>query len=125
MEQTILKVKESRQGRVGQIFKMKEMIGVLKKAAVEPHAIKDPKTDKLLVANKDIKNATLAYCVDNLTNRSTDPEAESFIEVRKAVVEEKIKEASEDTLEISKDDFELVLKKFKSKQTKSYDFLTK
>ena len=40
MEKNILNVKESGQGRVGQIFKMKEIVGVSKKASAEPHAIK-------------------------------------------------------------------------------------
>jgi hypothetical protein len=38
---------------------------------------------------------------------------------------EKLKQTSDDGLDISENDFELVLKKFKAKQTKSYDFLTK
>ena len=58
MEKEIMKVKESGQGRVGQIFKMKEVVGVSKKPGMEPHAIVDPKTNELLVANKDIKRAT-------------------------------------------------------------------
>ena len=33
--------------------------------------------------------------------------------------------ASEDTLDIDEDDFNVVLKKFQAKRTKSYDFLTK
>ena len=125
MEKNILNVKESGQGRVGQIFKMKEIVGVSKKASAEPHAIKDPKTGHLLVANKDIQKATLNYCVDNLKNKVTDTEAQEFITLRNALVEEKMNKSSEDTLNINKEDFNVVLKRFQSKQTKSYDFLTK
>ena len=69
MEKEILNVKESRRGRVGQIFKMKDKITGGKRAANEPHAIKDPKTNNMLVSNQDIKKATLEYCADNLRNR--------------------------------------------------------
>ena len=78
-----------------------------------------------MVANKDIQKATLDYCVDNLKNKVTDPEAEEFMAMRNALVEEKIDKASGDTLEIDKEDFSVVLKRFQAKQTKSYDFLTK
>ena len=52
MEKEIMNVKETRQGRVGQVFKMKGNISGQKKAGTEPHAIKDPITDELLVENK-------------------------------------------------------------------------
>ena len=63
--------------------------------------------------------------MDNLKNKVTDKEAEDFIALRNALVEEKIDKSSEDTLNINKEDFNVVLKRFQSKQTKSYDFLTK
>ena len=125
MEQEILKIKENRHGRVGQVFKMKENIAGQKKAGVEPHAVTDSKTGELMVANKDIKRVTLEYCVDNLRNREADPEAVHLVEQTRALVEEKLKYKKEDFLEVSKKDFEEVVKKFKSKQTKSYDFLIK
>jgi hypothetical protein len=65
---------------------MMELIGVSKKAAVEPHAVKDPNTGELLVANADIRKATLAYCVDNLKNRTPEPDAEGYIIAQKAFV---------------------------------------
>ena len=55
MEEEINKVKESGQGRVGQIFKMKEIVGGPRKSSMNPHAIEDPKTKELLVSNSDIK----------------------------------------------------------------------
>ena len=69
MEKEILKVKESNQGCVGQVFMMKRNIMGQKKAGTEPHAIKDPITGELLVANEDIKKATLKYCAANLQNK--------------------------------------------------------
>ena len=110
---------------MGQIFKMKEVVGGSKKSNIEPHAIKDPNTQELLVANNDIKRATLKYCVENLQKKDPDPQVKSLVELKTIMVEEKMKENSGETLDISKDDFKVVTTKFKSKQTKSYDFLIK
>ena len=103
----------SRQGRVGQVFKMKGNISGQKKAGTEPHAIKDPDRDELLVANKDIKKATLNYCVDNLKRKSLDPDVELLVNLRKACVEEKLRDISNEPLDIEKSDFDSVIKKFK------------
>ena len=124
IEKEILKVKESTQGRVGQVFKMKENIMGHKKAGTEPHAIKDPVTGELLVANEDIKKATLAYCVENLKKKNgSDSGRDSLINVKKSLIESKFRDAEKEPLKISKGDFRVVVEKFKSKQTKSYDFL--
>ena len=125
MEKEIIKVKESGQGRVGQIFKMKEVVGGPKKASMDPHAIEDPQTKELLVANSDIKRATLEYCANNLRNKEPDPEAKEIVELKRALMEERMKNNSDEALDISKEDYDTVLTKFKTKQTKSYDFLIK
>ena len=48
---------------------MKENINGHKKVGTEPHAIKDPITGDLVVANEDIKKVTLKYCADNLKKK--------------------------------------------------------
>jgi hypothetical protein len=53
MGKQIIEVKESRKGRVGQVFKMKSNILGHKKGGTEPHAIKDPVTGELFVANEE------------------------------------------------------------------------
>ena len=66
--------------------------------------------------------ATLEYCTDNLRNKEPSPDVENYVTIKKAMVKVKLEEVSE-PLDISEDDYEVVLKRFKSKQTKSYDFL--
>ena len=107
------------------MFQMKAKLTGNKKSGSEPHAIIDPTSGHLLVTNQEIKNATLAYCVDNLRSREPDPEAKEIVDMKTMVVEEIMKGNAKECLEIDKSDFELVCKKFKSKQTKSYDFLLK
>ena len=70
MEGEILKIKSQKLGRVGAIFKMKEVVNGPKKGGQEPSAIKDPKTGDLVVSSEEIKKVTLAYCVDNLTQKT-------------------------------------------------------
>ena len=113
------------QGRVGQVFMMKRNIMGQKKAGTEPHAVKDPITGELLVANEDIKKATLKYCAANLQNKNQDPEVEPIVNLQKACIVEKLKEVPSEPLVIDKADFDFVVKKFKFKETKSYDFLLK
>ena len=91
MEKEIMKIKECKQGRVGQVFKMKGKIMGNKKAGCEPHAIKDPVSDELLVANEDIKKATLSYCVNNLKKASVEGQYNSLKYLKKVLVEEKLK----------------------------------
>jgi hypothetical protein len=59
IEAEIEEVRKSKQGRCSNIFKMKEIVVGKKKANKEAAAIKDFKTGKLVVSNKDIKEKTL------------------------------------------------------------------
>ena len=123
MEDEIIRVKSQNLGRVGSIFKMKEVLNGPKKGGQEPTAIKDPITGELVVSNEEIKKVTLAYCVDNLTKKSTDKDVEKEKELRKTAHELRMKEEDTEELEIGWNDFEEVMKKFGLKKTKSYDFL--
>ena len=44
-----------------------ERISGHKKVGTEPHAIKDPNTGDLIVANEDIKKATLVFGIVHIT----------------------------------------------------------
>ena len=125
MEDEVIRIKSQNLGRAGSIFKMKEVINGPKKGGQEPTAIKNPITGELVVSNEEIKKVTLAYCVDNLTKKSTNTDVEKEKDLRKTVHELRMKEEDTEELEIGWKDFEEVLKKFGLKKTKSYDFLLK
>ena len=115
IEQEILKLKSQKLGRVGSIFKMKEVINGPKKAGQEPTAIKDPVTGDLVVSNEEIKRVTLEYCKDNLTKKSLGREAQ----IRNDLNKLRMADISDDEeFEIVKSDFEGVLNKCASKTTK-------
>ena len=115
-----MKVKESSNGHVGQVFKMKAKITGNNKSGSEPHAIIDPTSGNLLVTNQEIKDATLAYCVDNLRSREPEPEAKDIVEIKTMVVKAMMEDNGEEPLKVDESDFEAVCEKFNSKQTKSY-----
>ena len=95
-----------------------------KKAGQEASSIKDPITGELHVEKNAIKEITLAYCVNNLKGNKPDESVKEVVEKRK--LEQLTKMEEEDyNLEVDLDEFNDVLAKFKTKQTKIYDFLIK
>ena len=121
MEEQILKIKSKNQGRAVNVFKMKDIIMGSKKCGQEATAIQDPKTGDLVVANEQIKEVTLAYCVDNLKKQYDKDQ----YNLKKMLHELRMEDDNDIGFEIEECDFDEVLEKFKSKPTKSYDFLLK
>ena len=72
IEEAIDKVEAGKHGKVGAIFKMREIIEGPKKKVQEPTAIKHPITGKLMVSGTEIKSATLEYCIETLQNNKPD-----------------------------------------------------
>ena len=69
-ELTDIKNTKERKGTSAAIFKLKDKIIGIKKPAQEAIVMKDPETSEELVSNKEIKEASLKYCVQLLTNRA-------------------------------------------------------
>ena len=55
LEAEIIKVKAMKQGRASKVFKMREVISGSKKAGKDAHAILNPRTNEMVVANNEIK----------------------------------------------------------------------
>ena len=124
IEEEITKVKDDTKGKVGRVYAMKKRISGGRKEAQEPVAIRDPDTDELVVAAEDIKKVTLKYCESNLMKKEEEPKGEA-----KRIQEEchrwRMKEENDEECDVNKEDFEMVMKKFKGKETKAYDFIVK
>ena len=124
MEAEILKVKAMKQGRATKVFKMREIISGSKNTGKEAHAIKDPKTDELVVSNTAIKEVTLNYCLEVLKNNEPAAEVKQLVELKEAVHEMRMKDKSNDEeYEITDADFLETVKKFEAKKSRSYEFL--
>ena len=65
-----LKEVSKNKGKSASIFKLKESVVGPKKTQQEPTYVKDPKTKKEVFDVKMIKQKSLDYCVDLLTNRA-------------------------------------------------------
>ena len=72
IEEENMKIKSPNLGRVGNIFKMKDVIKGPKKGMQEPTAVKDPNSGDFVVYNEEIKKVTLAYCVNDLQKKKSE-----------------------------------------------------
>ena len=55
IEKEILEIKNNKQGRASQVFKMKARIGGSKKSSQDANSIKDPSSGELLMSTEEIK----------------------------------------------------------------------
>ena len=125
VEKEILKIENEDKGKVGRIYKMKKDITGERCKRQEPVAIRDPDYNVLIVAPEEIKKVTLQYCKDNLKKKD---KAESYAQedvIKKELHEARMNDDDDDGFEVTKEDFDEVIKRFKKKYTKAYDFLIK
>ena len=110
---------------MAQLMGSKKIIGK-KNPGQEPTVLKDPTTGKELTRPEDIKNASLKYCVNLLTNRKPKEEYRDVIENLEKIHQERMKEeVEEDIEELPLDIFIKTLNYLKSKPGNKYDFIIK
>ena len=124
LESEINEIKMMKHGRMTKVFKMREKIAGSKKQSQEVHAVKNKKGD-LIVSNEEIKKVSLEHCLDTFKNKEPHEDAKRLVELKEAVHESRMRAEYEDDFEIDKDDFNEVLDRFKKKNKKSYDLITK
>ena len=100
-------------------------LGGSKKQREEAYAIIDPDSKEVVVATDQIKRVSLAHCVRVLQNKPVEPEAETWVKVESEMHEANRKDNTDHETNIDEDDFNLVMKKFKSKNKNAYNFPTK
>ena len=125
IEDVVEKITNSKQGRAGNVFKIRKSILGPKKTGQEASAIRHPKTNELIVSKEEIKKVTLEYCTENLANNTPDEEVKDMINKRRTEQIEKMKDTSGESFEVNFQDFDQVLAKFEMKDTKTYDYLLK
>ena len=106
IEDQINELKEKRLGRVGTIFKMKEMINGPKKGGQELTAVRHPVSGEMVVSTEEIKRVTLEYCVKNLENLPPDPEVEMDTNLKEYLHNIRMEDTDDDGFEIVKNYFE-------------------
>lgn len=116
---------KSKKGKSAVIFHLKDKIVGKKKVSQEATTMVDPKTKEELKSRKEIKEASLSYCVDLLTNRSPKPGFEDDLRLIDLVHEARMNETVENDVQFSKVIFEDSLKELSKKNKQKYEFILK
>ena len=124
VEQELNNLKKTKNGKAGQVWAVRKKVIGEKKTQTLPTAIIDPETNKLVVNPNKIKEVTLKYCINTLTNNDPEDAFENQITNKKEKVKDLLKETNGE-FETSKEIFDFNVKKFKRSHKKNYDFLTK
>ena len=125
IEDAINKIKYEKHGRVTNVFKMRELVAGPRKQQQEAHAVKDPKTGKTVVSSEEIKRVNLEHCVNVLRNNVPKEEVKELQKFQSDLHNRMMEDETDKETTITKDDFDLVVGKFKRKNKKSFHFLTK
>ena len=118
-----LKDVRNKKGKAAAVFNLKERVLGSTKAKQEAAVIRDPATGKIVTDVEEIKNISLKYCVDLLTNRPARDGYKELIQIKKNVHEKRMKEVVENDVEFSEDLFDKCVAALKKRNPKKYKFI--
>ena len=118
-----LKDIQKKKGKSAAIFNLKEKVIGQKKAGQEATIMKDPKTKDILTSRTKIKEASLDYCVELLTNRSPKEEYKKEIEIKDEIHTIRMEEQIENDVEFTEKIFFDSINELKKKNKKKYEFI--
>ena len=119
-----LKDIKNRKGKSSVIFNLRDRVIGKKKAAQEATIMKDPVTNEPLTKRKEIREASLNYCVQLLTNRDPKPGFEEDIAIKDLIHDTRMREVIDNDVEFSEELFEKSLSELKKNKQK-YEFILK
>ena len=122
-ELSLLKDMRAKKGKSSAIFHLKDKVIGKKKVAQEATTMKHPKTKIELTRTKDIKEASINYCVDLLTNRKPKAGYEEDILLKNRIREVRMEEVIENDVVFNKSIFNKSLQELKKKNKKKYEFI--
>ena len=125
IEEAINKIKTGKPGNITSIFKMREIVAGPKKPKQEAHAVLDAKTGEVVVSNNEIKRVNLEHCLRVLKDKEPEDNVKLLVQLESDLHDILMKETTDKDLEVSEDEYDEIVQKFKSKNKRSYDFLTK
>ena len=85
----------------------------------------DKRKNELVVSTEGIKKLTLEHCMETLKDNEPEEDVEQLVNIIKDVHEYRMKEDNGNSMDVSKDEFDIILEKFDRKNKRSYDFLMK
>ena len=122
----IEEVKKKKLSKVGNIWEIRRKVIGGKKQKVQVSAILDPNSGELIVSKQKIKDVSLQYCKDTLSNHAPESDYKEEIRVKKDSFQKFLSE-SEGTgnFNISRETFDFIICKFQKSKKRNYDFLVK
>ena len=125
IEEAINKIKIGKPGNITSVFKMREIVAGLKKPKLEAHAVIDSKTGEVVVSNEEIKRVNLEHCLKILKDIEPVKDVKQLVKLESDLHDILMNEETDKELEITEEEYNIVVDKFKSKNKRIYDFLTK
>jgi hypothetical protein len=107
---------------------MKEIFGGRKKTPQEPHAVLDTEANELVVSNAEVRRVTLKHCMDTFKKDNPHEDVQLLVDMVNKVHEERMiimDSDEEEHMEITKEEFDELVKKLDKKNKRSYDYLTR
>ena len=125
IETAINEIKAGKHGRKTNVHKMREVVSGPKKQQQEAHAVKDYKTGKTVVSTKEIKRVNLEHCLEVLKNNVPKPEVVNHLKFQSDLHDIMMEDTTDEDTHVTEEEFNNIVPKFKKKNKKSYEFLTK
>ena len=116
---------KKKKGNSSAIFKLKEQLLGSKKAGPEAVSMEDPRTGLMIVEKKKLKEASVNYVSNLLTNRLPKEEYQQEFQAMENLHDLRIAENENNDEELTKDDFEDFLKQMTKKNKDKYQFILK
>ena len=111
-DKEIEEIRRKQKGTVGTIYEVAKRVRGGKKVAIQPLAIQNPKTGRLVISRTQIKSVTLKYCQETLSNNPPESGFGRHAEVQKELQSLRM-EATDGNFMVNKALFNKVLNKFK------------
>ena len=116
---------KSIKGNQAALFKLKAKIVGEKRPSQEAVSMVDPDNKELLFEPERIKEASVKYLTNLLTNRNPSEGYEMDIKVKEIIHNVRMNEEIEDDESFSEDDFKNLMKILKLKNKEKYQFILK
>ena len=125
IEEAINKIKSRKFGRQVSVFKMKEIIAGSKKPKQEANAVLGSKTGEKVVSVEEIKRVNLEHCMEVLKHNLPTAKAEELIKREEEMHKSVMEDNTDSDTKVTKEEFDLVVKKLEDRNKRSYDFFIK
>ena len=117
-----LKTLKNQKGKSAAIFKLKEKILGSKKDGMESVSMNDPVSGKMICDPEELKNASVKYLSNLLTNREPKEEYKQNLEIMKQLHVIRMSEEYRTDDKLIRKDFEDMIRKLKKKKAEKYKF---